>query len=486
MSTDTGTTCRAASSEPFKASADYEGRSEAAATALSWTRLPALPSQAYDTLYDDLHEAESTYDADERKGMALWLRHCLRLGLVTEHAVRSALSASRPFTALDRLYAVSCNTLAERLNACVHAHLPPETSYGGGIQVRLAMPNDWAPTSVDISVELPRLICVGSLHALPKGMGRLVNRALSLLRAVYVQCHLPRDVLNSYHRWQTQTLLHEYKILREAVGVRHIKRAAAFIRKQGHFHFFSSDPDHLARQLATARRQWQQRTASDYPSFSSDYLWFHDEEFDEYMQIRSAVGVGNIERAAAYLGKKRHAFFFSSDPDALTEQLARMAILRAGPAPWMRESSPQGAVTEARSLATLVHQYRIERGEHAWLDFVAHVCECVTASFSDDRAVRRELRYMARYHNGYEDGQDGQVGLENAFMVTSGTQLEAEHYGDIADHMMNAGEHMSERYCLDGIASARLYGMLERFATGVGLLLQAAATEDQVVKGRLL
>ncbi len=208
------------------------------------------------------------------------------------------------------------------------------------------------------------------------------------------------------------------------------------------------------------------------------FNWLLEDAGEEYLQLRHAGALHDIEAAAEYLKARGSGYYFSTDPEELREQIARFRMMLEGRPAWMRLMPGTRPIARARRLNRAAEQYAIEHGGHPWATYVRDVCNTVCALDTDDGARTRRLRREDRYR--HDDGTEGATALSAGLWVRSGTPTEQENAETLFQGMSEAGETPMECYALARLAPSRLLAILERIAIGVGLLLRADQVNAQV------
>jgi len=198
----------------------------------------------------------------------------------------------------------------------------------------------------------------------------------------------------------------------------------------------------------------------------------------EFQLIRRAGGLRDIQRAARFVARKKdwnRMSEFSSDPEALREQLQYFTdVLYLQPS-WMFDLKMDFPIRHARRLLKRLAQYEIDMGPHPWIDYARHVCETIRARFADEAALKACCK---RVHRHMEHECENGVSTYFSLILSSQGPIEIEHLKAVADGLMEGGECSIERYCLARMATKHLREILELRAVALGLLARAHAVND--------
>lgn len=210
--------------------------------------------------------------------------------------------------------------------------------------------------------------------------------------------------------------------------------------------------------------------------WAGEGLGWHDEYREEYAQLSAVGGLDQLDAVTALLDQKEF-FYFSKDRHELIRSLEYAQEMFDEQPAWMRSQSTATPVREAHRLQRQLSNYTRRHGQHAWGEYIKHVCSTVRSAFRDDRDFRRyrECSNTARLEYG-----EGCVPIFQGLWANSGAHSECNNAEDLFTTMGQAGEEPVERLSLARVAGSQLRRILDHMAIGIGLLLRAAAVNTQV------
>jgi hypothetical protein len=228
-----------------------------AAHALAWATPPQLSQQCHDEMRERLHEQAATFNADARRGIALWLRHMMALGICSSADVAAAMSHCHPCSALNRLYTSTCTILAAHLNRIVEQHSRGfGDSYRSAIEIALGLSADDVEPVILLGMSGYIEITVDSLHQVQAPLAAMVYESLELVSRCFVAFLSPSDTWDGQALGWNDMFAEEYERLRDMRDQRGIDEVVAHVQFSDYSHFYGNKTE-ICEQLEHGRQMFE-------------------------------------------------------------------------------------------------------------------------------------------------------------------------------------------------------------------------------------